>query len=630
MLEKRTSSTTCNFVPRLLVALTALLLPAPAWATPTTSAGLSYVDECGALGVPVPPAWPSYNEVQAGNTLWQRFEDNFVLEEALAGLDNRRTEVYYWVDTSPEGVCIALPRIAPGEGIEALGVICQGKASGKACFWDRIGLSGNRIGLDQALITTRRDGDPDLGTQLPWYGGVDLVGKPGGVCTNCHRGQNAFIIHPESALGVHLPLRMPDVWYDPIIPEAWPENPEALTSPVVDVCTGCHHESMQGTVFFGGLFPRVTSEEDSKAYCSIFERAFGFSMPWPVPPGWPSPVPPDSPIFEGQEYFVYELLRHVCGLPEGSQTSPAPQKMMSFDTAAFWTAEVGSLLSVSGNQTEGEAAMAIDASGYVRLDSIPVRTSDIVTIGSQLDLDVFVDPQGQPEPHWLGAVQMYVSVPSAQIHNEAIGQLELTPSGTGWRSGSFTLPQHVLAALREVRRDVRFGIAAVTPTGAPPLLLDNLRFAGTLESAPTPPPELGVIHDFEKLGVWEGRDGNVVAAVPSATVGFESPMSLEIELNGSSEGRIWTTPSQSPEPGTQIYFRVYIPSDAPVLAISPYVMDAHWVWTDSWNATLPRDTWVTLTTVVPQTAALPLNQLGIKVYLSGPYSGPIYLDAVGW
>lgn len=72
-------------------------------------------------------------------------------------------------------------------------MICQGKVTGKACFWDRIGLSGNRIGLDQALITTRRDGDPNLETQLPWYGGVDLVGKPGGVCTNCHRGQNAFI-----------------------------------------------------------------------------------------------------------------------------------------------------------------------------------------------------------------------------------------------------------------------------------------------------------------------------------------------------------------------------------------------------------------------------------------------------
>jgi hypothetical protein len=59
-------------------------------------------------------------------------------------------------------------------------------------------------------------------------------------------------------------------------------------------------------------------------------------------------------------------------------------------------------------------------------------------------------------------------------------------------------------------------------------------------------------------------------------------------------------------------------------------MDANWQWSDTWNDQLPTGGWVTLSVTVPVNAALPLTQLGVKVYLSGSYSGPIYVDAVSW
>jgi hypothetical protein len=31
---------------------------------------------------------------------------------------------------------------------------------------------------------------------------------------------------------------------------------------------------------------------------------------------------------------------------------------------------------------------------------------------------------------------------------------------------------------------------------------------------------------------------------------------------------------------------------------------------------------------VPEDILLPLNELGLKIYTSAPYSGPIYIDAI--
>lgn len=252
-------------------------------------------------------------------------------------------------------------------------------------------------------------------------------------------------------------------------------------------------------------------------------------------------------------------------------------------------------------------------------------------IGTKLDLDVFVPPSGQPNQYWLGAVQLYASVPSAGLYNSYISQVELTPVGTGWRVASFPLSGAIQEALAQQHTDVSFGVAVNTPQGAPPALLDNLRFGGTLSVGPAAPPLGEVNYSFERGGVWEGRDGSVVRADNSADVGgFNSAMSLRLDIDGGGDGRVWTEPSTSPPAGATVTFRVYVPSGAPVVAITPYVMDSNWRWTDSWNANVRRDAWVNVTVAVPPGAALPLRQLGLKVYLSGYYEGPIYLDAVQW
>lgn len=39
---------------------------------------------------------------------------------------------------------------------------------------------------------------------------------------------------------------------------------------------------------------------------------------------------------------------------------------------------------------------------------------------------------------------------------------------------------------------------------------------------------------------------------------------------------------------------------------------------------------MTVTAVIPSWAASPIREVGVKVYLGAPYSGPLYLDAIQW
>jgi hypothetical protein len=215
------------------------------------------------------------------------------------------------------------------------------------------------------------------------------------------------------------------------------------------------------------------------------------------------------------------------------------------------------------------------------------------------------------------------------MDNTYIGHSELTPLGTGWHTSQFQLPAQVRAALLEPHAAVRLGIAVNRPGGAPAILLDNMRFGGTL-SLPAMTPALGLQYNFERGGNWAGHDGIVTGAANSSAQWFLGGSSLRVDINGSTDGRVFTTPAPAPPPGTTVSYHVFIPGGAPVVAVQPYVADNNFVWAQTYNANLPRNGWVTLTATVPANAALPLKEIGVKFYLNAAYNGPLYLDAVQW
>ena len=45
-----------------------------------------------------------------------------------------------------------------------------------------------------------------------------------GVCSDCHAGENPFIVHPAGPLNM-FPDNQPQNWHSPLVKPSWPKNP---------------------------------------------------------------------------------------------------------------------------------------------------------------------------------------------------------------------------------------------------------------------------------------------------------------------------------------------------------------------------------------------------------------------
>jgi len=209
----------------------------------TNARGEAYRQECRECGVPVPP--PMFGP---GWRFLGVFDREFLSEGTQAEL---------WIHESPEGVCLALPRYIVNGGtvtddVDVLGIICLGIQSSKICFFD-----------NPASTTFTRNVPVDISQ---FVGGLDLVANNQGVCSDCHAGENPFIIHPQkaafAAIGRSL---LPLAWPDPKVDASWPQNPgptallDAVSSP--QRCTSCHQ------VGSAGRFPDVSTQ--LPGYCRV-------------------------------------------------------------------------------------------------------------------------------------------------------------------------------------------------------------------------------------------------------------------------------------------------------------------------------------------------------------------------
>src|SRR5262249_14470457 len=143
-----------------------------------------------------------------------------------------------------------------------LGIICQGKVSSKACFWDN---QLNKVGQP-----IPRAGEFPLNTSFA--AGEELDGGSGGTCTGCHAGENAYIVHPDD-LAFDVPNLQPDNYYAPMVAATWPQNrtPNTKLAGVALVagdrsCLSCHEQGDAGRL------PEITAElavPATDTYCDI-------------------------------------------------------------------------------------------------------------------------------------------------------------------------------------------------------------------------------------------------------------------------------------------------------------------------------------------------------------------------
>lgn len=209
-----------------------------------------YIQQCRDADVPIPPDW--------GSGDWQ-----FIGEQDRTFIGtSMTTEVWAYKSPHSDGTCIALPRVTSDESIQLLGIICQSTATGKACFWDNVDKStGLRItGADaeNMKITDLQNGN--------------LLAEN---CTQCHRGENVFLIHPGETIdlrseGYEL---VPDIRYQPVSTQAAWQNPSPHTELGDGACASCHE------------IPALTP-----SYCnSVLSQAARMTMPDTLSPaGWPA------------------------------------------------------------------------------------------------------------------------------------------------------------------------------------------------------------------------------------------------------------------------------------------------------------------------------------------------------
>jgi hypothetical protein len=185
---------------------------------------------------------------------------------------------------------MALPRYNPGATTTGLlGVICESNA-GKVCFWDAKNVLVNPL---QPISIASTNAQDLIGS--PWIGGADLVQASGGMCTDCHRGNNPFIVVPGAATDLRTAgVSFSSAWYEPIVGAGWLQNPgpgnvPSGTNPALGPgdgsCLQCH-SSAGGS--FGGKFPvlGLMANGGSAAYCgNVLDRARILKKMPPFDPG---------------------------------------------------------------------------------------------------------------------------------------------------------------------------------------------------------------------------------------------------------------------------------------------------------------------------------------------------------
>jgi hypothetical protein len=213
---------------------------APTDTLPAPRSHRQYCADCLAEGVPEPPALDSGKWVSKGNL---GPDGHFTSQRVV--------DILVYESADPAGVCVALPRRDDGFAeIQLVGVICQSQTTGKACFWDNVANDkpATEDGSDDR-ITFATIGEFDVSK---FRNGDQLFED----CTNCHRGDNVFMIHGAELESV--PRRAPAQRYKPIpegtkpgyVPEVervWSnpgrrrqDDPEELNLMRADGCGECH------------------------------------------------------------------------------------------------------------------------------------------------------------------------------------------------------------------------------------------------------------------------------------------------------------------------------------------------------------------------------------------------------
>jgi hypothetical protein len=162
----------------------------------------------------------------------------------------------------------------------------------------------------------------------------------------------------------------------------------------------------------------------------------------------------------------------------GDPDTVSSSSLFEFEDASLWhLSGVGSVNSDMLNKYSGSASLIISGGGYQEITSDPFPTSPDNPMSANLEFYLKIGTV-QPNPDWVGLVQIFITCPSGGIDNYYIGQHELTSyTQDVFAAHNFTIPVSVLNILNSgIHNDISLKIVLNTNNGSGPYNLDKLRF----------------------------------------------------------------------------------------------------------------------------------------------------------
>jgi hypothetical protein len=169
----------------------------------------------------------------------------------------------------------------------------------------------------------------------------------------------------------------------------------------------------------------------------------------------------------------------VSSVPATPQTQACANqsslaRLFGFEDVGTWSSSQAVLSLVTAPLTQGCGALGIEGQGFLPIAGSTFTTQGLA-VGTQASVDLFI-PSNQPNPFWLGALQMFLSCPSGAVNNQYIGQVELTGKPqNSYSTLRFPLSAAVRANLTRNLTDCSFSFGLNVNATGRKWLLDKLR-----------------------------------------------------------------------------------------------------------------------------------------------------------
>lgn len=138
-----------------------------------------------------------------------------------------------------------------------------------------------------------------------------------------------------------------------------------------------------------------------------------------------------------------------------------------------------------------------------------------------------------------------------------------------------------------------------------------------------------VTHVLNDDGKGTENENQTLASVSvDGTKASSGSKSLKVDMKAPATLFDLRVDNPKLKPGDKIQYKIYVPLDAKVVKISPYVLDKNWAWVgqDYLISKLTPGTWNSVEITVPKDAVAPMNRMGIQIKTDGLWSGSVWID----